>query len=181
MISIILAEDHHLVRKGLRSLLAAEAGLTLVAEAADGLEAVELVEKLKPDLLLLDLMIPRLHGLEVIRRVHRHSTTKVIVVSMHSDEPYVTEALKTGAAGYVLKDATPEDLLQAIRTVIAGGHYVSPKLRKCALTATFRRPQDSGDPYDSLTPRERLVLHFAAEGKQQRRNRAQALRQPPNG
>src|SRR5436190_2874718 len=153
MISIILAEDHHLVRKGLKSLLAAEPGLNLVAEAGDGVEAAELVEKLRPDLLLLDLMIPRLHGLEVIRRVRRSTKTKIVVVSMHSDEPYVMEALKTGAAGYVLKDSTPEDLVQAIHTIVAGGYYVSPKLRKCALIARFRGSRQPTDPYDSLTPR----------------------------
>jgi len=164
MITIILAEDHHLVRKGLKSLLALESGLKLVGEAADGLEAVELVEKFHPDILLLDLMIPRLHGLEVIRRVRRDTKTAVIVVTMHSDEPYVMEALKAGAAGYVLKDSTPDDLVQAIRAVMDGGHYVSPRLRKCALTATLRRTVDSDDPCAALTPRERVVLQFAAEG-----------------
>src|SRR5262245_30934279 len=139
MISIILAEDHHLVRKGLKSLLAAVREYKLIAEASDGLEAADLVEKLRPDLLLLDLTLPRMHGFEVIRRVRRHTKTKIIIVSMHSPEPYVMEALKSGAAGYVLKDSTPEDLVQAIRTVMAGGHYVSPKLRNSALMAAFVR------------------------------------------
>jgi DNA-binding NarL/FixJ family response regulator len=164
VISIVLAEDHNLVRKGLKSLLAAEAGLSLVGEAADGLQAVELVKKLQPDLLLLDLMIPRLHGLEVIRVVRRDSRTKVVVVSMHADEPYVMEALKMGAAGYVLKESTPEELVEAIRTVMAGGHYLSPILRNAALTVLLRRTGDTTDPYGSLTPRERVVLRFAAEG-----------------
>jgi two-component system, NarL family, response regulator NreC len=164
MISIVLAEDHNLVRKGLKSLLGAEAGLALVGEAADGLQAVELVKKLQPDLLLLDLAIPRLHGLEVIRVVRRDFRTKIVVVSMHADEPYVMEALKMGAAGYVLKESTPEELLEAIRIVMAGGYYLSPVLRRSALTAAFRRTGSSTDPYTSLTPRERVVLQFAAQG-----------------
>src|SRR5947209_1181752 len=100
MITIVLAEDHQMVREGLKQLLAAESDLKLIGEAGDGIRAVELVEKLKPQILLLVLMIPRLHGLEVIRQLRHQHATKIIVVSMHSDEPYVIEALKSGAVGY---------------------------------------------------------------------------------
>ena len=166
MITIVLAEDHHLVRQGLKLLLAAEKDFHLVGEAGDGLEAVQLVEKLRPRVLVLDLMIPRLHGLEVTRAVRRdHPDTKVIILSMHADEPYVVEALRNGASGYVLKDATGADLVRAIKDVCAGRRYLSPVLAERALTGYVERPGESDlDVYDTLTSRERLVLQLAAEG-----------------
>lgn len=167
MITIALAEDHHLVRQGFKLVLTAESDFRLVGEAADGLEAVQLVEKKKPNVLLLDLMIPRLHGLEVTRQVHRDSAgTKVIILSMHADEPYVMEALRNGASGYVLKDCTAGDLVQAVRTVVAGRRYLSPALAERALTGYVEHPGESElDVYETLTNRERLVLQLAAEGK----------------
>ena len=165
MITIILAEDHEMVREGFKRLLATESDLELIGEAGDGLRAVELVEKLKPAILLLDLMIPRLHGLEVIRRLRGQTETKIIVVSMHADEPYVIESLKSGASGYVLKDSSPSELIEATRTVAKGNLFISPGLRGCALTASLRTM--SGGPLhdgDCLTNRERLVLQMAAEG-----------------
>jgi DNA-binding NarL/FixJ family response regulator len=167
MITIALAEDHHLVRQGFKLVLTAESDFRLVGEAADGLEAVQLVEKKKPNVLLLDLMIPRLHGLEVVRQVHRDSPeTKVIILSMHADEPYVMEALRNGASGYVLKDCTAGDLVQAVRTVVAGRRYLSPALAERALTGYVEHPGESElDIYETLTNRERLVLQLAAEGK----------------
>jgi DNA-binding NarL/FixJ family response regulator len=162
-----LAEDHHLVRQGFKLVLTAEQDFKLVGEAADGLEAVDLVEKKKPNVLLLDLMIPRLHGLEVTRQVHRESPgTRIIILSMHADEPYVMEALRNGAAGYVLKDCTAADLVQAVRTVMAGRRYLSPALAERALTGYVEHPGASElDVYETLTNRERLVLQLAAEGK----------------
>jgi DNA-binding NarL/FixJ family response regulator len=117
--------------------------------------------------LLLDLMIPRLHGLEVARQVHRDSPdTKVVILSMHADEPYVMEALRNGASGYVLKDCTAGDLVQAVRTVVAGRRYLSPALAERALTGYVEHPGESElDIYETLTNRERLVLQLAAEGK----------------
>lgn len=167
MITVALAEDHHLVRQGFKLVLAAESDMKLVGEAADGLAAVELVDKQKPNVLLLDLMIPRLHGLEVIRRVHKeHPETRVIVLSMHADEPYVMEALRNGASGYVLKDCTGGDLVQAVRAVAAGRRYLSPMLAERAITGYVERPGESDlDVYETLTNRERLVLQLAAEGK----------------
>src|SRR6266540_1315524 len=120
MITVFITEDHTLVREGLKYLLQQDRSLKLVGEAQDGLEAIRQVEKLKPDILLLDLMIPRVHGLEVIRQVRKQGGTKVLVVSMHSDEPYVLEAFRNGASGYVLKDATSLELLEALHAVADG-------------------------------------------------------------
>jgi len=165
MITIILAEDHELVREGFKHLLASETNFRLLGETGDGVRAVELVEKLKPHILLLDLVIPRLHGLEVIRRLRRRPATKIIVVSMHSDEPYVVEALRGGALGYVLKDSSSTELIEAIRTVKGGNLFISPSLKDRALSTSLRNVS-RGPLYDGdrLTNRERLVLRMVAEG-----------------
>ena len=166
MITIALAEDHHIVRQGLKALLAAEKNFRLVGEAADGLEAMALVDRSKPNVLVLDLMIPRLHGLEVVRRVRtEHPLTRVLVLSMHSDEPYVVEALRGGALGYVLKDCTTSNLPEAIRMVAAGKRYLSPVLADRVIEAMLQNSGQPGlDAYETLTERERLILQLAAEG-----------------
>jgi DNA-binding NarL/FixJ family response regulator len=164
--TIVLAEDHHLVRQGLRLLLEQETGFRLVAEAGDGLEAVQLAAKHKPDILLLDLMVPRLHGLEATRQVRQESPkTKIIILSMHADEPYVVEALRNGASGYVLKDCTAAELIGAVREVSAGRRYLSATLAERALDGYLQKPGEAeADVYSTLTNRERLVLQLAAEG-----------------
>ena len=166
MITLVLAEDHHIVRQGLKALLAAEKNFKVLSEAGDGLEALELVSRHKPNVLVLDLMLPRLHGLEVIRRVRtEHLATRVIVLSMHSDEPYVVEALRSGALGYVLKDCTTSNLIDAVHSVAAGKRYLSPALAERAIDALFQDRGEVGlDLHDTLTERERLVLQLAASG-----------------
>ena len=163
---IVLADDHHVVREGLRALLEAEPDLTVAGEAADGLTTVHLVERVKPDVLVVDVMMPALNGLEVTRQVVRRSPdTRVIVLSMYSDESYVMEALKNGAAGYVLKSSTWSDLVQAIREVMAGERYLSAPLSARAVEAYVERAKGTEvGAYDTLTSREREVLQLAAEG-----------------
>jgi two-component system, NarL family, response regulator NreC len=165
-ISIVLADDHHLVRQALRVLLETEGDLAVVGESSDGLEAVELVERLRPQVLVLDLTMPGLGGIEVARRVTKSCPeTRVVVLSMHVTEAHVLEALRCGACGYVRKDATAGDLVHAIREVAAGHLYLSPPFSDHAIAAYRQRAEQAGvDPYDTLTNRERQVLHLAAEG-----------------
>jgi two-component system response regulator NreC len=166
MTTIVLADDHHVVRQGLRRLLEAEPDFRIVGEAGDGLETVQLVERLQPEVLVLDLMMPSLNGLEVTRQVGQRSPqTRVIVLSMHSSEAYVLEALRHGAAGYVLKASSAADLIKAVREVTAGRHYLSPPLSQHAIEAYIQKAKDATlDKYETLTTREREVLHLAAEG-----------------
>lgn len=164
--TIVLADDHHVVRQGLRALLKAEPDFAIAGEASDGLEAVRLVERLQPDVLVLDVMIPSLNGLEVTRQVTKRSPkTRVVILSMHANEAYVLEALRNGATGYVLKDATAADLVQAVREVAAGRRYLSPPLSEQAIEAYVHKAKEAPlDRYDTLTTREREVLQLAAEG-----------------
>jgi len=119
--AIVLADDHHVVRQGLRGFLEAEPDFSIAGEAADGLQAVDLVDRVKPDVLVIDLMMPGLSGLEVTRQVRQRSPrTHIVILSMYSNEAYVLEALRNGAAAYVLKDSTAADLVHAVREVVAG-------------------------------------------------------------
>lgn len=167
VISILLADDHKVVCRGLRALLETEPDFRVVGEANDGLQALQQVSELKPNILLLDLMMPGLNGLEVTRQVsQRHPQTRVIILSMHSNEAYVLEALRNGASGYVLKQASEEDLLLGIRLVATGQRFLGPPLTELAVESYFRRASTTTleDPYDALTDREHEVLHLAAEG-----------------
>jgi two-component system response regulator NreC len=165
-IRIVLADDHHVVREGLRTLLETEPDFSIVGEAADGLAAVDLVERLKPDVLVADLMMPSLSGLEVARQVTlRSPTTRVVILSMYANEPYVLEALRNGAVGYVLKDSTGADLVQAVRQVLTGDRYLSPPLSARAIEAYVQKAEGGSlDIYETLTTREREILHLAAQG-----------------
>jgi DNA-binding NarL/FixJ family response regulator len=165
-VTILLADDHPIVRQGLRHLLEEESGLTIVGEASDGLQAVQFAEKFKPNILILDMMMPDLNGLEVLRQVKERSPgTCSIVLSMQSADVYVVEALRAGALGYVLKETGPSELLGAVQQVVRGQRYLSPRISErlidVLLEATEKLP---ADPYQSLTNREREVLQMAAEG-----------------
>ena len=163
--SIVLADDHHIVRQGLRTLLEAEQEFTVVGETADGLKVADLVEQLRPDVLVLDLMMPGLNGLEIARQVSQRSPkTRIIILSMHANEAYVLEALRNGAAGYVLKDANPAEMVQAVREVTAGRHYLSRPLSERAIQTYAQKAEAAPlDLYETLTTREREVMHLAAE------------------
>src|SRR5262245_6229392 len=129
MLTLLLADDHQIVRQGLRAILQAVPDFRLVGEAADGPEAVRLVERLQPDVLVLDLMLPGLNGMEVVRHVTRRlPRTQVVILSMHSNEAYVVEALRAGATGYVLKEAGADELIKAIRQAARGDRYLSPAI-----------------------------------------------------
>ena len=164
--SIVLADDHRIVRQGLHALLKAEADFNVVGEAGDGLEALELVRKLNPDVVVLDLMMRGLNGLEAARQINKQMPqTKVIILSMYDDEGFVLEALSNGALAYVLKDAGSSELVQAVREVAAGHRYLSPPLSDRAIEA-YQRVARAGplDKYETLTTREREVLQLSAEG-----------------
>jgi two-component system, NarL family, response regulator NreC len=166
-LTVMLADDHRIVRQGLRALLAAEPGLELVGEAGDGPEAVRLAERLRPDVLVLDLMLPGLGGLDVARELAQRSPrTRVVVLSMHADLGYVWEAVRAGALGYVLKEAGAAELVRAVRAVAAGQRYLGAPLTEEALAAYAARAGEGGgdDPYAGLTFREREVLQLTAEG-----------------
>ncbi len=165
-ITIMLADDHRIVRQGLHALLRAEPDFNVIGEANDGLEVLELVRKLNPDVVVLDLMMPGLNGLEAARQLNKQMPqTKIIILSMYDDEGFVLEALTNGVSAYVLKDAGSSDLIQAVREVVAGHRYLSPPLSDRAIEA-YEQMARAGtmDKYETLTTREREVLQLSAEG-----------------
>ena len=162
--TIVLGDDHKIVLRGLRALLEAQPGLAVVGDATDGLRVLSLVERLKPDVLVLDLMMPGLGGFDVTRRVaKRFPKTRVVILSMYSSEAHVVEALRSGASGYVLKDASAEELMTAIHEASGGRRYVSTPFSNDRIDSYLNRPA-AIDPYGTLTAREREVLHLVAEG-----------------
>jgi DNA-binding NarL/FixJ family response regulator len=165
-LTVLLADDHRIVRQGLRAILQTEADIRLIGEAADGPETLRLVERRQPDVLVLDLMLPGLNGLDVAREVRRRSArTAVVVLSMHDDTAYVAEAVRAGVAAYVLKDASADELLHALRTAAAGGRYFTPVVAEAARTAAVKGAAAAvADPYQTLSVREREVLQLTAEG-----------------
>ena len=165
---VLLADDHGIVRRGLRTLLETEAGLSVVAEASDGMEALRLAEEHEPDTLIVDIGMPKMNGIEVAARMQKlPRPPAVIILSMHSDESYITRALAAGARAYLLKDATDEDLLPAVRAVAAGKPFFSPAVTAVLVEDYMRQLRARGltDTYLLLTDREKEVLQLLAEGR----------------
>lgn len=167
-ITVVLADDHPIVRRGLCAVLEAEADITIIGEAEDGRATLDLVERLHPDIAVVDLMMPDLNGLEVTRRARRSAPqTRVIILSMYADEPHVLEALRLGAWAYVLKGTSTNDILAAVREAMAGRRYLSPPLSERAVDVYIQRAGEvtgAYDSYEALTAREREVLHLIAQG-----------------
>jgi DNA-binding NarL/FixJ family response regulator len=167
-IRVLLADDHKLIRAGLRLVVDQQPDLSVVGETDDGRQAVELAKSLKPNVVVMDIGMPNLNGIEAARQIGEMDPgAAVVMLSMHSDEGYVLRALSAGARAYLLKDSATTDLVQAIRAVVEGKSFFSPAVSKVLLQDYIRKLQRSGaeDSYDLLSPREREVLQLVAEGK----------------
>jgi DNA-binding NarL/FixJ family response regulator len=165
-VTLLLVDDHPLIRQGLRHLLEGEPNFRVVGEAGDGVEALLLIERLKPNILVVDMMMPGLNGLEVLRQTKQISPdTLAIVLSMQSADAYVIEALKNGAAGYVLKETGPSELVNAVREVTRGNQYLSKKLSERLQVSAQKIMDMPSDAYETLTAREREILQMTAEGR----------------
>jgi DNA-binding NarL/FixJ family response regulator len=165
---IVLADDHSIVRKGLRSVLEAEPGMQVVGEASTGLEAVSVCQREQPHAAIVDIAMPVLNGIDAIPQIRRVSpATAIVILSMHSDETYVLRALGAGARGYLLKDNAEDDVRQALQAVVQGRSFLSPAIQKTLLEdyVRFLRQRGLEDSYELLTDRERQVLQLLAEGR----------------
>ena len=164
-IRLVLADDHPVVREGVRAFLESDGEFEVIAQADDGTEVARLVDRLQPDVVVVDLMMPGRSGLEVTRELaQRPAAAPVLILTMYENEAYVLEALRSGAAGYALKQAPAVELTRGIRAVASGERYLSPPLSERALDAYVRRSDTHDDPLEALTTREREVLHLVAEG-----------------
>lgn len=167
-IRVLLADDHKVMRSGLRLLLSQQPDLVVVGEADDGRQAVALVNSLKPQVVVMDIGMPNLNGVEASRQITQSNPgTSVVILSMHADETYILRALRSGARAYLLKDSAESDLLRAIHAVVEGKSFFSPAVSKVLLEEYVQKLQRTGaeDSYDLLTPREREILQLVAEGK----------------
>jgi len=162
---VIIADDHGIVREGLRRLLESEMGIEVSAEAADGREVLDLAEQHEPDVVVLDITMPRLGGLETLERLRaKHPKVKVILLSVHSDPPFIQSAIALGADAYVLKNGRAGEIITAVRAVTRGGSYFSPAVAR-EIVEQLRSPGTGpAEPYTLLSSREREVLHLIAEG-----------------
>jgi DNA-binding NarL/FixJ family response regulator len=167
-IRMLLAEDHTIVRKGLRSLLDGAGGIQVVGEAADGREAVDKVRHLLPDVVVMDIAMPGLNGLEATRQIRKQfPKVKVLILTMHADEEHILQILQAGASGYVVKQDAPEELVSAVQTVDRGDLFLSPSISRTVIQEYIRRAEAMAGrvSYEPLTPREREVLQLIAEGR----------------
>lgn len=167
-IRILLADDHTIIRNGLRLLLERQPDFTVIGEASNGREAIELADLKNPDIVIMDVAMPLMNGVEATSRIAAaQPKTAVVILSMHSDESYILRALKAGARGYLLKDSAESDLIQAVRAVASGKAFFSPVVSKFLAEDYLRQLRQKGveDPYDLLTARERELLQLIAEGK----------------
>jgi len=168
-IRVILADDHHLVRAGIRSLLESIEGVEVLADCGDGREALDLIDEHRPDVAVLDIGMPGLNGLEVARRVSQLSqTTRIIILSMYADPSYVRQALKAGVSGYLLKGAAVSELSLALSAVMQGEKYLTPKVSQTVVEGFLREGENDGEPVEDLTQRQREILQLIAEGRSTR-------------
>lgn len=164
---IVIAEDHTILREGLRALVSLNPDLEVAGEAGDGQEAIRCVEKMKPDLVLMDISMPRMNGMDAIREIKRRSPeTKILVLTVHKTEEYILATLKAGAEGYVLKDATHAELMTAVKNVLGGKHYISPGISEKVIEGYLegRKTLKTRTSWETLTQREREILKLIAEG-----------------
>ena len=164
---IVIAEDHTILREGLRSLLSSHPEFEIVGEAEDGREAIRCVEKFKPDLVLTDLSMPRMNGLDAIKEIKRRNPkTKVLVLTVHKAEEYILSTFKAGADGYLLKDSTHAELVLAVRKVLSGKHYISPEVSEKVIEGYLegKKTLKVQSSFETLTSREREILKLIAEG-----------------
>ena len=166
-ISIIVADDHTIVRQGLTRLLEEQADIKVIAEATNGRKAVDLAKELKPDVVIMDIAMPRMNGIEAAKRIRKHlPKTKILILSMYSHEHYVHELLESGVSGYLLKDSSGRDIIHAIRAAMKNETYLSPSISK-VLVETYRSPRkvsSQAERYKNLSNREREVFQLIAEG-----------------
>lgn len=168
-ITVILADDHHLVRAGIRSLLKSIDGVVVLADCGDGRQALELIDEHRPDVAVLDIGMPSLNGLEVARRSSQASpATRVIILSMYADPSYVRQALKAGVSGYLLKGAAVAELSLALDAVMKGDKFLTPKVAQTVVDGYLGTSDDEGEPIDDLTGRQREILQLIAEGRSTR-------------
>jgi DNA-binding NarL/FixJ family response regulator len=169
---VLLAEDHTIVRKGLRSLLDKETGIKVVGEAEDGREAIAKAEELHPDVVVMDIAMPGLNGLEATRQIKkRFPDMKIIILTMHTNEEYVLQTLKAGASGYLVKKAAPAELISAINAINKGNSFLSPSISRMVIDEYIRRSKkisEGEEGFEQLTVREREVLQLIAEGRKTR-------------
>lgn len=165
-IRVMLVDDHHLFRAGVRAILQSIAHIEVIGEASDGRDALALVASLRPQVLLIDIGMAGMNGLEATGRVtEEFPEVRVIILSMHATEQYVGQALKAGAAGYLLKDSAPVELEMAIRAVARGESYLSPAVSRHVVSAYLQRTGPGVNPVEQLTPRQREILQLIAEGR----------------